>query len=317
MIKIWPVCAVTALTIVASILFTAPAAFADGTAELTRLIDNKNDSAAMAAESANSTIIRLTPDRTKVIRLDRDAASVIVTNPAHASVMLDSPRLLIVMPRQPGATSFTVLNAAGESILERDVIVTAAHCIHTDNGVNASARFTTADGRHQAQVTHYLIDPNFNYIRFNRGDEIDGLDWALLRLSAPLGDQVGYAGYLPRGASAAMGQRLMQAGYSWDTGENLSGNLDCRVLQANADNTFSHNCDTTRGDSGSAFVIRQSSPSSRSGYVVIGTDSNFRSNPGGPFIYIAVSSAAWATRAPDFIAGRTGTPVGQSAPGRK
>lgn len=126
MIKIWPVCAVTALTIVASILFTAPAAFADGTAELTRLIDNKNDSAAMAAESANSTIIRLTPDRTKVIRLDRDAASVIVTNPAHASVMLDSPRLLIVMPRQPGATSFTVLNAAGESILERDVIVTAA-----------------------------------------------------------------------------------------------------------------------------------------------------------------------------------------------
>ena len=216
-----------------------------------------------------------------------------------------------------GALSMSAGETCTATLIARDVIVTAAHCIHTDNGVNASARFTTADGRHQAQVTHYLIDPNFNYIRFNRGDEIDGLDWALLRLSAPLGDQVGYAGYLPRGASAAMGQRLMQAGYSWDTGENLSGNLDCRVLQANADNTFSHNCDTTRGDSGSAFVIRQSSPSSRSGYVVIGTDSNFRSNPGGPFIYIAVSSAAWATRAPDFIAGRTGTPVGQSAPGRK
>lgn len=126
MIKIWPVCAVMALTIVASMFLSAPA-FADGTAELTRLIDNKSDSANSAAEgAANSTIIRLTPDRTKVIRLDRDAASVIVTNPAHAAVMLDSPRLLIVMPRQPGATSFTVLNAAGESILERDVIVTAA-----------------------------------------------------------------------------------------------------------------------------------------------------------------------------------------------
>lgn len=162
MIKIWPVCAVTALSIVASMFFTAPA-LADGTAELTRLIGNKNDSASatMAEGPANSTIIRLTPDRTKVIRLDRDAASVIVTNPAHASVMLDSPRLLIVMPRQPGATSFTVLNAAGESILERDVIVTAAQqkyirvrkmCGSQDPTCVSDSYYYCPDGCYQVQA---------------------------------------------------------------------------------------------------------------------------------------------------------------------
>jgi hypothetical protein len=68
-------------------------------------------------------ILRLTNNKNEIIRLDQDAASVIVNNPEHIAVMLDSPRLLIVLPRQSGATSFTVLNAKGETILEKDVIV--------------------------------------------------------------------------------------------------------------------------------------------------------------------------------------------------
>ena len=84
--------------------------------------------AAQQGETAakNNNIIHLTPDRTEVIRLQEDASSVVVTNPAHASVVLDTPRLLVVMPRQPGATSFFVLNQAGEKILERDVVVSTA-----------------------------------------------------------------------------------------------------------------------------------------------------------------------------------------------
>lgn len=74
--------------------------------------------------SANDQIIRLTPNRTKVVRLDRDAGSVIVSNPRHASVMIDSPRVLIVVPRAPGATALTVLDNNGEPIIERDIIVT-------------------------------------------------------------------------------------------------------------------------------------------------------------------------------------------------
>lgn len=77
-------------------------------------------------EAENDGIIRLTPNKNKILRLDQNAASVIVSNPTHASVLLDSPRLLVIIPRAPGATSFTVLNAHGKTILERDVVVTGS-----------------------------------------------------------------------------------------------------------------------------------------------------------------------------------------------
>ncbi len=70
--------------------------------------------------------LRLTPDRTRVLRLDQDAASVIVTNPRHAAVILETPRLLIIMPREPGTTAFTVLDRQGQTVLERNIIVTGA-----------------------------------------------------------------------------------------------------------------------------------------------------------------------------------------------
>jgi hypothetical protein len=114
-------------------------ALADGIVEMTRLLkagdaasapapveNTTQKTGAKASVSGDATAIRLTPDRTKILRLRESAASVIVANPAHASVTLDSPRLLILMPRMPGTTSFTVLNAEGKTLLERNIIVSAA-----------------------------------------------------------------------------------------------------------------------------------------------------------------------------------------------
>jgi len=82
------------------------------------------------------------------------------------------------------------------------------------------------------------------------------------------------------------------------------------MIAMHPDNTFAHECDTTRGDSGSAFLVRNGQ-----NYEVIGVDSNFRSNPNGPFLYIAVSAASFGPRLPDFAAGRTGTRVGATTGG--
>lgn len=112
--------------------FTGTAAFADGVEQMSRLLkagDSTTNTAPAqkaATPKGDPLAIRLTPDRTKILRLRENAASVIVANPAHASVTLDSPRLLILMPRQPGTTSFTVLNAAGKVLLERNIIVSGA-----------------------------------------------------------------------------------------------------------------------------------------------------------------------------------------------
>jgi protease YdgD len=224
-------------------------------------------------------------------------------------------RVLVAVDETPwryiGVLRMNTGEACTATLVGPNVIVTAAHCIHTDRGVDASARWSSASGQLSARVTAYLIDPRFNYRRFNSGTDIDGMDWALLRLDQPLGERLGYAGVqnlTARGRDHAVSVDLMQAGYSWDTGGRLSGNLRCRMTTVHADNTFSHECDTTRGDSGSAFMVRNGD-----GYDVVGVDSNFRSNSGGPFLYIAVSAAAFADRVADFAAGRTGRPVGGGA----
>src|SRR5690606_3260079 len=135
--------------------------------------------------------------------------------------------------------------ACTATLIAPNVVVTAAHCIHTDRGVNAAGRWESASGAMTARVTAYLVDSRFNYARFNAGNDIDGMDWALLRLDQPLGDRLGYAGVqnLSRlGSSRALAADLMQAGYSWDTGQRLSGNLRCRMTAINQDNSFTHEC---------------------------------------------------------------------------
>jgi Flp pilus assembly secretin CpaC len=68
-------------------------------------------------------MIRLTPDKSELINLDRAAISVVVGNPAHLSVLLDTPKMLVLVPRVPGATYFTALDEAGNVIMQRHVIV--------------------------------------------------------------------------------------------------------------------------------------------------------------------------------------------------
>lgn len=72
---------------------------------------------------AETPLLEMTMNKTELIRLDQSAASVIVTNPAHVSVTLDNPRLLILTPHAAGVTSMIVLDAAGKTIMQRDIAV--------------------------------------------------------------------------------------------------------------------------------------------------------------------------------------------------
>jgi hypothetical protein len=65
----------------------------------------------------------LTPDKSTIVRLDEPAASIVIGNEAHISVLIDTPRTLIVVPRQAGASYFTVMDAQSRIIMQRHVIV--------------------------------------------------------------------------------------------------------------------------------------------------------------------------------------------------
>lgn len=67
--------------------------------------------------------VRLTPDKSELIRLDRKASTVLVGAPAHLNILPEGPNTLVLIPRAPGATYFTVLDEENKVIMQRHVIV--------------------------------------------------------------------------------------------------------------------------------------------------------------------------------------------------
>ncbi|MBU0799379.1 MAG: pilus assembly protein N-terminal domain-containing protein [Alphaproteobacteria bacterium] len=65
----------------------------------------------------------LTPDKSEIVRLDSAASAVIVGNEAHVNVLIDTPTTLVAVPRQPGASYFTVLDSDRRVIMQRHVVV--------------------------------------------------------------------------------------------------------------------------------------------------------------------------------------------------
>ncbi|MEE2525972.1 trypsin-like serine protease [Hyphobacterium sp. HN65] len=199
--------------------------------------------------------------------------------------------------------------ACTATLIGPDVLVTAGHCIAGQNGVNFSGRFETGydlrGGPRTARIIDYFMSPQWDYQRYRTTDDIDGTDWALLRIDTPLGDELGFVGIralvTEEGEQAALRADIYQAGYSHDTGDHLSGNIACQMVTIYPDNTMAHECDTTRGDSGSPFMVREGNE-----YFIVATDSNFRRNPNGPYFYIAARADEWVPYYEDFVSGQLG-----------
>jgi len=199
--------------------------------------------------------------------------------------------------------------ACTATLVAENVLITAAHCIEFEDRIDPAGEFETAYARDggslTAQVTDYFLSPDRAEDRAN-SDEPAGTDWALLRIDQPLGRELGFLGTrgLVRegGNNGARDAELYQAGYSWDTGAHLSGNLRCSIVDLEDENTMAHDCDTTRGDSGSPFLVMDGDE-----YFVVGTDSTFRIEPNVPAMNIATRSEAWLDYLPQFISGEIGS----------
>ena len=98
--------------------------------------------------------VRLTPDRTEMIALDDDASNIIIGNPAHVNILLSNSRTLLLAPRQPGATQFTVLNAKGKVVMRRHVIVSGPK----ENYVRIRRTCTGAGAGCQPTTVYYCPD---------------------------------------------------------------------------------------------------------------------------------------------------------------
>jgi protease YdgD len=158
-------------------------------------------------------------------------------------------------------------------------VLTAAHCLTEDGKtidmpLTFHAGLTRGENAGKAAVVDAFFAPGYDPGSAEAGGG-NGDDWGVVILAEDLGLEVGMLDiHLLTDADIAEinGEGLLvdQAGYSWDTGMNLSGNRGCRLTEAYADGSILHECDTTQGDSGSPLLLRRGED-----WEVIAVDSQF------------------------------------------
>ncbi len=145
------------------------------------------------------------------------------------------------------------------------LVLTAAHCV-TEDAIKTMIPDTFSAGAMHggdfgtARGIAVYFDPAYSPDTVDPGTG-NGHDWALVTLDRDLGNYVGMLEiHVLTEAELSQIKRsgllVDQAGYSWDTGDNLSGNEGCRLTMAYDDNSVMHQCDTAYGDSGSPFLLQ-------------------------------------------------------------
>ena len=195
------------------------------------------------------------------------------------------------------------------ALVAPDVVLTAAHCFFSPAGRQATSFTAGVDGNLSAGTARAIqtfVNPRYNPSATPPMGGGNGEDWAFIRLDRPLGGQLGYfeiasptAAEL-QAATRGAGFLLNQGGYSWDTGNHMSGNIGCRLTNVFPDGSVFHECDTTQGDSGSPIFINQGGGR----YAVLAVDSQFFRVPGEVRTrYLAVDSRSWGQALRQFIQG--------------
>lgn len=148
-------------------------------------------------------------------------------------------------------------------------VLTAAHCIwnKTSNKVMPveSLRFET--GYHREQFIAQRAVKHIQYSKlyqFEQGPKMSlhnlALDWAVLTLEQPINtiQAIPLSSLSPQ-ALKASGQlnSFTQAGYSGDRRYILTANKHCEIIGLYPKQPLiAHNCDATKGDSGSPLLIK-------------------------------------------------------------
>jgi len=103
----------------------------------------------LAASSAFAQVLAVQIDQSARIALPAGARDVMVGNPAIADVSMSEGGALVVLGRSYGQTNLLVVNGAGRTILERQVLVTNPEAGH----------ITIVRGRGSALVMNYACAP--------------------------------------------------------------------------------------------------------------------------------------------------------------
>jgi V8-like Glu-specific endopeptidase len=162
-------------------------------------------------------------------------------------------------------------------------VLTAAHCI-ADEGVITTPPVEFLAGYDQGDAVARSAAIGYHVPAGWLAGQEAGMDFAFVYLADPIGDELGWMDVTGLSEQelaaygAGEGPDILQAGYSYDRQEVMTGNLDCPFVELGPDSTLVHQCDTLQGDSGSPLFIEGDGR-----YRIIGIESHTDAQPREPY----------------------------------
>jgi len=222
-------------------------------------------------------------------------------NPGDPIIATDPPaRSIGLLEMQDGSL-------CSASVVAPDVILTAAHCLFDDDHNRVSpARFSAGFDRGDyvaaSKIADVYLPPEFDHERFLNSSDLDGYDYAFMRLKKSLGDDTGILSVrvLTGDELDAMiesgGQTFTQVGYGNEESDHPVVRRNCRIERWWGDHTYAHHCGTVPGDSGSPDLVLLNGE-----YAIVGIESaevDFKNLKGAD---MAVASSAFSDALKNFI----------------
>jgi protease YdgD len=154
-------------------------------------------------------------------------------------------------------------------LIAPDRVATAAHCLWREKSlrwlpvyeISFLAGYRNGKYQERAAIASYFL-PNGIVDQQKRRLRKTG-DWAVLKLRKPIGSEIKpipLADFTQAfwEKTRRKGVSLIQAGYSYDKSEFLTQHDGCSItLFYRDDALMHHNCDATRGDSGSPIMVKR------------------------------------------------------------
>lgn len=146
----------------------------------------------------------------------------------------------------PWTTVGYLTNGCTATLVSRDIILTAAHCLYDPKTFKLRswvAFYPNRIYKDRSSVSYKLVRV---WAGSNKPRQNSRLDWAFAKLSAPAGDKYGWMGVTPNEVNT-----ITLAGYSGNFNEGRTGSVhqNCQVRKR-LNGYFYHDCDMGRGASG-------------------------------------------------------------------